>query len=67
MGRVLRKDVPRVPNGDERAIQLEALTRDGPTIRRAAGLCRKRVPLDRRIRLLGVCAGGLVRSARSMR
>jgi DNA polymerase-4 len=35
-------------------------TQDGPTIRRAAGLCLKRVPLDRRIRLLGVRAGGLV-------
>jgi DNA polymerase-4 len=34
-------------------------TQDGAAIRRAAGLCLKRVPLDRRIRLLGVRAGGL--------
>jgi DNA polymerase IV len=33
---------------------LEAPTRDAATIRRAAGECLKRVPLDRRIRLLGV-------------
>jgi DNA polymerase-4 len=33
---------------------LDAPTRDAATIRRAAGECLKRVPLDRRIRLLGV-------------
>jgi DNA polymerase IV len=38
---------------------LEAATRDAATIRRAAGLCLKRVPLDRRIRLLGVRVGAL--------
>lgn len=41
---------------------LEAATADGAAIRRAAGLCLKRVPLDRRIRLLGVRAGSLVRA-----
>ena len=34
-------------------------TRDAGTIRRAAGVCLKRVPLDRRIRLLGVRIGTL--------
>ena len=33
---------------------------DGLGIRKAAGECLKRVPLDHRIRLLGVRAGGLV-------
>ena len=32
---------------------------DAPAIRRAAGLCLKRVPLERRIRLLGVRVTGL--------
>lgn len=40
---------------------LEAPTADGAAIRRAAGLCLKRVPLERRLRLLGVRAGALVR------
>jgi DNA polymerase-4 len=35
-------------------------TADAAVIRRAAGQCLKRVPLDRRIRLLGVRVGGLV-------
>jgi len=35
-------------------------TDDARAIRRAAGECLKRVPLDRRIRLLGVRAGALV-------
>ncbi len=35
-------------------------TQDAQTIRRAAGECLKRVPLKRRIRLLGVRAGNLV-------
>jgi DNA polymerase-4 len=39
---------------------IELPTQDGPTIRRAAGECLKRVPLDRRIRLLGVRVGALV-------
>ena len=34
-------------------------TGDAGTIRRAAGVCLKRVPLDRRIRLLGVRIGSL--------
>ena len=39
---------------------LEAPTQDARTIRRAAGECLKRVPLDRRIRLLGVRATALM-------
>jgi len=39
---------------------LEVPTRDATAIRRAAGECLKRVPLDRRIRLLGVRIGALV-------
>jgi DNA polymerase-4 len=42
---------------------LEDATADAATIRRAAGECLKRVPLDRRIRLLGVRVGGLTRRA----
>ena len=38
---------------------LDQPTRDAGTIRRAAGECLKRVPLDRRIRLLGVRVGTL--------
>jgi DNA polymerase-4 len=38
---------------------LDAPTGDAAAIRRAAGECLKRVPLDRRIRLLGVRVGAL--------
>jgi DNA polymerase IV len=38
---------------------LDEPTGDAAAIRRAAGECLKRVPLDRRIRLLGVRVGGL--------
>jgi len=40
---------------------IENPTQDAATIRRAAGACLKRVPLDRRIRLLGVRVGALSR------
>ena len=40
---------------------IEAPTQDAAAIRRAAGECLKRVPLDRRIRLLGVRVGALSR------
>ncbi len=43
-----------------RDLTLETPTREARAIRRAAGECLKRVPLDRRIRLLGVRAGALV-------
>lgn len=36
-------------------------TADGPTIRKLAGQCLKRVPLDKRLRLLGVRASSLAR------
>ena len=45
---------------------LEAPTRDAKVIRRAAGACLKRVPLDRRIRLLGVRVGALSRPGAEM-
>ncbi len=45
-----------------RDITLPAGIAEGNAIRKAAGLCLKRVPLTRKLRLLGVRAGGLVRS-----
>jgi DNA polymerase-4 len=42
-----------------RDLTIDAPTDDAATIRRAAGECLKRVPLDRRIRLLGVRVGAL--------
>jgi DNA polymerase IV len=42
---------------------LDAPTADSAVIRRAAGECLKRVPLDRRIRLLGVRIGALSKSS----
>ena len=44
-----------------RDITLEAPTADAETIRSAARACLKRVPLDRRLRLLGVRVASLVR------
>jgi DNA polymerase-4 len=41
---------------------IEQPTADARTIRRAAGECLKRTPLDRRLRLLGVRVGSLVRA-----
>ena len=41
---------------------LEAYTSDPALIRRTAGQCLKRAPLERRLRLLGVKVAGLVRS-----
>lgn len=43
-----------------RDFTLDQATDDGMTIRRAAGECLKRVPLEKRIRLLGVRASALV-------
>ena len=43
-----------------RAQTLEFHTADAAVIRRTAGLCLKRAPLERRLRLLGVRVGGLV-------
>jgi DNA polymerase-4 len=44
-----------------RDLTLPAATADFAAIRHAAGLCLKRVDLSRRLRLLGVRAGSLVR------
>ena len=41
---------------------LDTYTADAPTIRHSAGLCLKRVPLNQRLRLLGVRVGSLVRA-----
>ena len=42
-----------------RDLTIDEPTQDAGTIRHAAGLCLKRVPLERRIRLLGVRVGSL--------
>ncbi|MDM7948508.1 DNA polymerase IV [Hydrogenophaga sp.] len=44
-----------------RDITIDSFTADAATIRRQAGLCLKRVDLSRRIRLLGVRVGKLVK------
>ena len=49
-------------DGDARFHTFAAPTADAQTIRRAAGECLKRVPLERRIRLLGVRVGSLSRA-----
>jgi len=46
-----------------RDLTLDLPTQDAAAIRRAAGQCLKRVPLDRRLRLLGVRAGSLCPAA----
>ncbi len=46
-----------------RAQTLEFHTADASVIRHTAGLCLKRAPLERRLRLLGVRIGGLVPAA----
>jgi len=50
-----------------RDITLPGGISDGAQIRKAAGLCLKRVPLTRKIRLLGVRAGGLIRPSEGAR
>jgi DNA polymerase-4 len=42
---------------------IDGYTNDAVVIRRTAGLCLKRAPLERRLRLLGVKVAGLVRCA----
>jgi DNA polymerase-4 len=46
-----------------RAQTLDFHTADAAVIRRTAGRCLKRAPLDRRLRLLGVRIGSLVSAA----
>ena len=60
IGIKLRFDDFRIATRD---LTLPAHTLDGREIRRAAGLCLKRVDLGRRLRLLGVRAGALARLA----
>jgi DNA polymerase-4 len=45
-----------------RDLTIDGYTNDAALIRRTAGLCLKRAPLERRLRLLGVKVCGLVRS-----
>ncbi len=45
-----------------RDVTLDVHTADGQTIRRAAGECLRRVALERRLRLLGVRVGSLVKA-----
>lgn len=44
-----------------RDMTIDGYTSDAAVIRRTAGICLKRAPLDRRLRLLGVKAAGLQR------
>jgi len=60
IGIKLRYDDFRIATRDQ---TMESYTSDGPTIRKIAGLCLKRVPLNQRLRLLGVRASALVRQA----
>lgn len=57
VGVKLRQDDFRIVT---REITMEAYTADAAVIRRHAGLCLKRMPLERRFRLLGVRAGHLL-------
>jgi DNA polymerase IV len=56
IGIKLRYDNFRIITRDR---TIDAPTQDARTIRRVAGECLKRVPLERRLRLLGVRMGGL--------
>lgn len=58
IGIKLRYDDFRIATRDQ---TLEASTGDARTIRQVAGQCLKRVPLDRKLRLLGVRVGKLAR------
>jgi len=58
IGIKLRYDDFKIATRDQTA---ESYTADGATIRKIAGQCLKRVPLDKRLRLLGVRAATLAR------
>lgn len=60
IGIKLRYDDFRIATRDQ---TLDACTDDARTIRRAAGQCLKRAPLERRLRLLGVRAASLQKRA----
>ncbi|MEO7160906.1 MAG: DNA polymerase IV, partial [Polaromonas sp.] len=59
IGIKLRYDDFRIATRDQTA---QAYTDDAKTIRKLAGQCLKRVPLDQRLRLLGVRAGALAKA-----
>ena len=59
IGIKLRFDDFKIATRDQ---TVEAFTADAATIRRFAGQCLKRVPLERRLRLLGVRVGSLVKT-----
>ena len=59
IGIKLRYDDFRIATRDQ---TLEAFTDSARTIRQVAGQCLKRVPLDRKLRLLGVRVGKLARA-----
>ena len=59
IGIKLRYDDFRIATRDH---TLDRFTADAMTIRRTAGLCLKRIDLGRRLRLIGVRAGKLVRT-----
>jgi DNA polymerase-4 len=58
IGIKLRYDDFKIATRDQ---TMEAATVDSKTIRRMAGLCLKRVPLEQRLRLLGVRASNLIK------
>ena len=60
IGIKLRYDDFKIATRDQ---TMEAATADSKTIRRIAGLCLKRVPLEQRLRLLGVRASNLIKLA----
>jgi DNA polymerase IV len=59
IGIKLRYDDFKIATRDQ---TIERFTADAKTIRQTAGLCLKRVPLDRPLRLLGVRVGALVKA-----
>ncbi|MDP3797351.1 MAG: DNA polymerase IV [Polaromonas sp.] len=59
IGIKLRYDDFRIATRDQTA---DSYTADGQAIRKLAGLCLKRVPLEKKLRLLGVRAGTLARA-----
>jgi len=58
IGIKLRYDNFKIATRDQ---TIDHFTADGKTIRQAAGQCLKRVPLDQRLRLLGVRVGSLAK------
>jgi DNA polymerase-4 len=59
IGIKLRYDDFKIATRDQ---TIDHFTADPKTIRRTAGLCLKRVPLDRPLRLLGVRVGALAKA-----